>query len=292
MAISRVQGQTTKAKITDIDIRSALAGAKTSQQAIRNLYDLWKRTHPRFSLTILCKRANISSKGYLSDVMSGKRTLNMKYRNSITEAFQLERENAHYLKTMIALDAAKTPAKKAQLTRKLSIAKKTINVQFLSMSHQYAGIFQALEVFCAFGLFQGKPTKAELKRFLSDFSATQLNESLALLMSMKLIEPGSKDDFKSLTEHFLLGEAAADFSHAEFIRLALAHAADNVAVWFPQKNRSYFVSSIVSVQMAHFEQVLEGLKSKMLLVQAELESSDADSLVRFNVQIYPTRSPD
>lgn len=106
---------------------------------------------------------------------------------------------------------------------------------------------------------------------------------------MQLITKEPDGSFRSLTDHFLLGEAEADFSHIEFIKLALAHADKSVEKWFPQKNKSYFVSSILSVKMKHFEETVESLKSKLLLVQADLESPDADSLIHFNVQIYPTR---
>lgn len=289
MAISRVQGQRVTSKISDDEVRRALANGASSGLVIRNLYDLWKRHHTGFSLAILCQRAEMPSKGYLSDCMAGKRILNIKYRDSLVKAFKLKSENAHYLKVLIAYENEKDERKRLILQSRLANAKKAINVQFMKMSKTYDGIFTALEVFCGFGLFKNRPTWHQLETYFSDTPKARLLDALFLLKSMNLITEAPSGHYETKTSHFVLGEAESDFSHVEFIKLALAHASDNVENWFSQKDRSYFASSILSVRMEHFEKAIESLKSRMLLVQTDLESSDADTLVRFNVQIYPTR---
>lgn len=287
MATSRPSGITLKTD--DEEVRAALAQSQTAGEAIRNLYDLWKSKKKNFSLAILCKRAEMPSKGYVSDCMSGKRVFNSKYQNQIIKAFQLKGECAHYLKTLIAYENEKDEGKKLRKQDELTIAKKAINVQFMKMSKTYEGIFTALEVFCGFGLFHNRPTWQDLLGYFGEESKDRLNDALELLKSMNLIVEESREQFKATKDYFLLGEAEEGLSHAEFIKMALTHGSNNVEKWFPHKDQSYFASSVLSVRKDQYEKAVESLRSSMLLFQNELESSEADMLVRFNVQIYPAR---
>mgnify|MGYP000967579439 CR=1 FL=1 len=84
--------------------RLLLLDAKDAHGAILSLYRFGKASNAKWSLAYIAKKANISSTGYLSDVLKGKRILHPKYQDSIGLALGLNPGEAEYLSTLIALE--------------------------------------------------------------------------------------------------------------------------------------------------------------------------------------------
>ena len=267
----------------------ALFAAENSSQALRNLYRLRKAANAKHSLAFFCREAGIPSTGYLSDVLSGKRTLATKYKRPIIAAFGLKAERARFLRLLIDRDNEAQGKRRRQLEQKVALARKALKITFRRIPGELQGLFTALEVFCAFSLFRNRPTLTDLTGYFGDGRRGEVEAALATLTGLKLIAVDEEDPTRHrlLTDHIVFSEGTEGFSHVEFLKLALANAVDEIGYWFPKKDESYFSSVTMSVNRQQFRKVLGELKQKMLLTQAELESPEADSLVRFNVQIYP-----
>lgn len=190
------------------------------------------------------------------------------------------------MKLLFALDAKRDDDERQRLLTQLSIVKKALNIREQSLTTDATRLFFGLEVFCAFGLFGNRASSAQLKTFFAASSPVLIDQTLELLTSLDLIR---RDDgaYCVKTSHVVFMQDIAEISHVEFLKLALAHAMQNVEHWFARKPESYFDSAVLSVKREQYVASLADLKSDMLLKQAELESGDADMLVRFNVQIYP-----
>jgi len=282
--IEKVEG------MSKTDSNRIIYQAKNSSEALRGLYEFEKATNKSKSLAYYCKRAGIPSTGYLSDVLSGKRTVNVKYRIAIVRAFDLSAEAAASLRLLIDIDNESDPDRIKTMKNKLSATKKALKVTHFTLPTETRDLFTALDVFCAFGLFGNRPTKSQLEHYFQSGKEHDVTRSLQLLESLGLISTEG-DVFCLLHEHVIFGSQEGRLSHVEFLKMAIAHAAENVTDWFEQKEKAYFTSSVVSVRKEKYAGILQDIRTKMLVAQSDLESDNADMLVRFNVQIYPILQP-
>ncbi len=75
--------------------------------------------------------------------------------------------------------------------------------------------------------------------------------------------------------------------HLDFLRQAIVKASRDAAKWYEQRSAAHFESSVMSVNSITYQKLLARLKDDLAQWQTELESERADTLVRFNIQIYP-----
>ncbi|MCX6123476.1 MAG: hypothetical protein NTV34_01805, partial [Proteobacteria bacterium] len=80
------------------DIAAILLDAMTAGDAIHRIYLHKKNISKNISLEGLCRQAGMPSKGYLSDVMHGKRRLNRTYRSKLAKVLGLQGTLAKYFK--------------------------------------------------------------------------------------------------------------------------------------------------------------------------------------------------
>jgi uncharacterized protein (TIGR02147 family) len=272
------------------DTNHIIYKAKSSSEALRGLYEFEKTTNKNRSLAYFCKRAKIPSTGYFSDVLTGKRTLNPKYRISITRAFDLNDAAATCLRLLIDIDNETALERKMTLHSKLTASKKLLKVAYLPLRSDTQELFVALDVFCAFGLFGNRPTIADLEKYFNSSSEPFILKSLQLLESLGLVKLEG-EHYAVLLDHVLFGTENGSISPLDFLKMSIAHAAENVAAWFGQKNHAYFTSTVASVKRETYETALQEFKTTMLQAQSSMASDEADMLVRFNIQIYPITQP-
>ncbi len=100
--------------------------ADSPARILRSLYTVNKSQSKKVSLTYICRRAGIPSKGYLAFVMSGKRKLNMKYWGAICQTFKLEGVYEHILKTHLQLEVSECAESRRLLLSQLSTLKQKL----------------------------------------------------------------------------------------------------------------------------------------------------------------------
>lgn len=86
------------------DIDRILLENDSAASSLRSLYELHKSHQSKVSLSFVCRRAGIPSKGYLSFVMAGKRRLNVKYWQGVCEVFKLNDEQERIMKLLLEID--------------------------------------------------------------------------------------------------------------------------------------------------------------------------------------------
>ena len=264
-----------------------LLSAKSSSDALKRLYVERKFDDKSISMQTLCDAAGISSTGYLSDVLSGRRKLHLKYRRGITKAFKLGGAAARCLQTLLALDHEKDDARRAKLERRLTLLRKALRIERPPMAPELAELFLAVEVFCAFGLYQNRPTGDDLIGYFGPDRTKDIEAALQLLERLGMVRLEASGRYALLSEQVLFGNRPGSLTAVDFLKLALNDAAANVERWFPAKDQSHFASIIISVNYADYMTKLKKLKTDLLVTQADLESGAADRLVRFNIQVYP-----
>ncbi|MCX6126394.1 MAG: TIGR02147 family protein, partial [Proteobacteria bacterium] len=253
-------------------------------EAIRNLYLSFKERNQRYSIPYICKKAGISSQGYLSDVIHGKRTLHLKYKVGILRALELKGAAARCLKTLIEIDHQKDPVLAAKLERRLLVQKKALTIEHRSISHDMAQFFLALEVFCAFGLFNNKPTLQNLVNYFASQSAGDLHRAVLLLKELKLIEMDREHYVVSTGQVNFSGER---FSQIDYLKLAFKQGIQSIDKWYAYPDYALFESINMSVKKSELLKYLPTVRQNTEDLRLGLETEDGDMVVRLNLQIYP-----
>jgi uncharacterized protein (TIGR02147 family) len=261
--------------------RSALLDAATGSAAVAALYNFYRAQGRKYSLAFFCKRAGISSTGYLSDVVNGKRSLHAKYADLIGPAFFLGPDEATYLKLLILREAGE------EVAEQLDKVRKVLSIQRLPLTERIAEHFFAIEVFCALGLFNNRPRRDDLIGYFGKDRYAEVERALGQLIELRMIAAEPDGRFKPLTSHISLSGAGAEVNFADLIKASLADAAKKVERWAPRREAAHLESGIVSVRRKDFEARLPELRSQIAHLLAGLETPDADAMVRVNVQIYP-----
>lgn len=268
------------------NINSALLSAENSSIALRSLYLLYKELNAKHSVPYFCRKAGIASIGYFSDVMHNKRRLHIKYRESIIKAFELEGFAAKYLHTLISIDNEKDAAKIEILRKKMARLVKAMTIVHQGLDADIKIFFFALEIFCAFGLFNNEPKVFELITYFSEHPERETQRGIQVLVQMNLVKQEGDRLYLLSDQVDFIGNK---LSQIEYLKLAFSHGIQSLNHWFEQPQLAYFNSTNISVSRKHYEAQLLNVRDALKIFRSDLETEDADLLVRLNVQIYPIR---
>lgn len=255
---------------------------------VRRFYDLRKAENAKYSLVFLCRAAGIKSKGYLADVMKGRRKLNPEYWDGLSHGFALDGIRSDLFHMLLRLDALDPDVDATELKTEILSHRKSIASTDDSLPERLRGMFFAFEVFCAFGLFKNQPTREDLRGHFGRAMGVELDAALHLLTSSGLATLDGPR-YKLLKETVVFSDSEDGISHLNFLRLSIEDAMRNIDKWQANKAQAFFESNMISVRSKDFLQVLPRIKEEIRKTQINLEASDADMILRFNVQIYPTR---
>ena len=268
------------------EILGLLLQSDSLGKALDNLYKYFKGCDRKYSLSYFARRAGITSTGYLSDVMRGKRTLHIKYRNSIAKAFHLDGLAVDLMKSLLDREHCKDLKKMEDLTLRIDILKKNLRTVVIPLPEGVRELFFSLEVFSSFGLFKNRPTTEQLVQYFVEEPRERICEALETLQKLDLIGNEGEVWFL-LKEQILFGEESEGFSHLNFIRQSLGKASEDLEYWFSRRDQSSFVSSIISVNREVYKNKLIAFKKSLVEAQNDFESGEANMIVRFNVQVFP-----
>lgn len=265
-----------------------LLTADASAEILRRFYELRKADNAKYSLTFLCRAAGIKSKGYLADVMNGRRKLNAEYWEDLAHAFGLDGIRSELFRLLLRLDAAEEPAEKRELQPEIASHRKAIQAADETLPERLRGMFFAFEVFCAFGLYKNEPTRENLREYFGRSMGVELDAALHLLTSSGFAELAG-ERYKLLRQTVNFTDAEDGISHLNFLRLSIEDAMRKVEKLQPKKNVTLFESNMISVRAKDYIKELPRIKEAVRKLQTNLESGDADMILRFNVQVYPSR---
>jgi len=269
-------------------IDAIMAEAESASAAISTLYTHNKAANPKVSLAYLCSRAGMKSKGYLSDIMKGRRTLNPRFAAPLAAALGLTGAAARAFKLLAELESGDLEAApRRQAEERLEVLRRSLAVGREPLPQDLAKMATVFEVYSAFGLYGNAPTMAELLRYFGERHQDTLSAALALLLRHKLIEFDG-DRYRAIKTGLIFG-AGTGFGHLDFLRSSLRDAERNLKRWFPRRDEAYIESVILSVKRSDYLKMLPLLRERLLESRSRLDTEKANLLVRFNVQIYPVR---
>jgi len=97
-----------------------------------------------------------------------------------------------------------------------------------------------------------------------------------------------ENDYFSLagSQHVIF-ENCTDDDHMQFVKSSIADAGKKIDSYFGENKSTLFQSMILSVNCKNLPEFIAKLRQESIRWQTEIESPDADTLVRYNMQIYP-----
>lgn len=266
------------------DAYHILLAAADPATALARLFDARKARNARFSLAKFCREAGLVSRGHASDLVHGKRALTMRHVAGVARGLGLDELGAEYLRHLVARARAKTPAATKSAGVRLALLEKTMRI-VLEPAHALPRFF-AFEVFAAFGLFANAPTLEQLVNAFGAERAKEVREALSDLERRGYVERGATS-YTLKRPQIMLEGADVRGAQLAFLRHAMNDASGQLGKWFGRSPEAHFEASVISVKRDRLAPFVRELKAKLLEMQAELETGDADALVRFNVQLYP-----
>lgn len=261
-----------------------LCSASDSCSAIRSLYQHHKKINPKFSIGYLCSKANIPSRGYLHDVMKGKRRLTPKYGPGLVKAFSLSKHAAKCFLLFIDFEAERSLEKREKILGALTLQKKIISsISNSTIGAEMDHLF-CFKVFASFGLFQNKPTEIQIRKLFGQAMNTKVTVALTFLERENLIKRQSGKLVPN-NQNYIFGNENSWLQN--YIKESLTHAHSNVDKWVGHSDDSIFVTNFISVNRRHYTASLKKLREFLEEFQTELESDDADEVIQFSIQTFP-----
>lgn len=265
-------------------LNQILCSASDSSSAIRGLYYYHKEMNSKFSIGYLCSKASIPSRGYLHDVMKGKRKITPKYGPGLAKAFSLSKHSAKCFLLIIDVEAEKNFEKREKLFRMLVTQRKIISSNSNSTIGAGVDHLFCFKVFASFGLFQNKPTEAHIRELFGATMSVQVTEALAFLEREGLIKRHS-DRLITTNHSYTFG--SENLWLQNYIKESLTHAHSNVERRMDTSDDSIFAANFISVNRGRYQVALKKIREFIEEAQTELECSDADEVIQFSVQVFP-----
>lgn len=264
----------------------ALLSAGSAAQALRHLFEIARSENPKLSLSFLCKKISLHSRGHLSDLLSGRRKFQKEQIIALAKMFGLNSMQLKYLEALHQRELEREPEAKHQFQNRMDRLRNTILAKPVPVKTNihYRSV---LEVFCAVGL--SKNSREEIVSYFGRSRQRATEQAIEWLKENGYIEEKAGRLFVlSACLRLVDGDTLTPLS---YVRMALQHSAGSIQHWFKHPDQSFFEANIISVKKEKYQEVLAKIRGVLAESIAELESEDADEVVHFQISLYPARPP-
>jgi uncharacterized protein (TIGR02147 family) len=267
------------------ELKSKAAICANSSQLLRLFFEWKKKQEPKISIGAVCKRAKIPSRGYLSDVMAGKRNLNQKYAAGIAQALGLKGFARKLWFNMMDLDTQIQLHADVQTQREKIL--KSWSVNRSPMPSGGDDHYFVMEVFTSFGLFGGAASRAQLIEFFG--ARDRVISALRTLVTWGLVEEIADLQYQVRNGQVVFSGSADGFSHHKYLRNAIEVIRNSSQEWFRRPDVALTQAVTISAKASEVPRFIAKVRDQIDLLKAELECDDADSMIAFNLFSFPLR---
>lgn len=145
-------------------------------------------------------------------------------------------------------------------------------------------------VLAALDLLGGAPTVAALHRRFGRAQNRHVDLALQALVEKGYAQAVGRT-IKATGKVIFLADADGKDSHLQFVEQATKEASGQVKRWFDAPDLSCFQTFLLSVRQAEYQEAVKRIKTFTYEQMAGLETSAGDSIVQFNLQIFPRLQP-
>ncbi|WP_141731376.1 hypothetical protein [Oligoflexus tunisiensis] len=264
--------------------------SSSSLVALRSLIALRRSVDPKFSYSYISKRIGIKSRSYLSEVFNEKKKLNPKHVVPMVDLLSLPLPEAELLKGRLILDVGDlSEAEAARIRLEVRDAEKKLTSGTLELSGVRDINLVMLLAVCLHLFKDGKATKRQIFDLFKRDKHLEVERGLYDLVKNGLLVKEAdlysySPDYTNMLHVYM---ATNKKSEVDYLKASIREALDHVDNFQSNSQESVFYSGFITAEKAKYLQDLDYVKQSLRSVQSRIESNSADTVIRFNVQIYP-----
>ncbi len=264
--------------------------ANSGLVALRHLLAIRRAEHSKFSYSSISRKLGIKSRSYLAEAIKGKKKLNEKHIDPIVSSLNLPEAAAELLKNKLYLESADLNSTERE---KLRIAIQDASKKFSSSQIELNDVRDINLVMkmamCLYIFPRGRATRRDIIELFGQERFVEVEWAIMdLLRNGLLVKEG--DYFRyadNVSEIFHLYTRTSPSHEKAYLKSALQEASEHLDELNRRPESCVFYSGLITAQQLAYLQSMDFIKQSLRNIQSRIEAKDADSLVRFNVQIYP-----
>jgi uncharacterized protein (TIGR02147 family) len=278
--------------MTTENLTLLILNARSSKEALQQVFAWRKALDSRFSLAYIARRLGLKSRGTLSLMLRSERPIPSRIRRPLFQVLTRDEPLTDYLELLLARDEATSDSARQEAEAKMKALHFFLRDRFTSIHLQHGLNLLASDLLCAFDLFQGHPTERQLIEFFGRARFPEVQTAIGSLLLNGLIEKQDGHLKRTdRTQRFLTIQGQEQDSMLRYLKESIHDAWLNVGRWQGDTSMSCFGSTTMSVRRDIYMEVIKRLKKDMFRYFSELETDEGDTLIRFNMQIFPLQPP-
>jgi hypothetical protein len=258
--------------------------------ALRSLIALRRSVDSKFSYSYIAKRIGIKSRSYLSEVFSEKKKLNPKHVVPIVDLLALPLAEAELLKGKLMLDVADlSETEAAGLRLQVRDAEKKLTSGTVELSDVRDISLVMLLAACLHLFKDGKASKREIFSLFKRDRHLEVEKGLHDLIRNGFLVKDADEytyspDYANMLHVYMSTNAK---NQLDYLKASIREALDHVDDSQTHAQETVFYSGLITAEKIKYLQDMGYIKQSLRSIQSRIESSQADTVIRFNVQIYP-----
>jgi uncharacterized protein (TIGR02147 family) len=273
----------------DPEVTKLLLEGDSVQSVLLGLLAIRKDRQKTFSLSILAKKSGFS-KSFLSEVISGKKKLLSKNLEHLAAPLGMGYLETKCLEGLLLLEKSKSDEERFLKNHELESARRVLRLVASESVNSGLRLLE-FDVYAAFGVFQGSPTKEQLFSIFPNLPKLEVQNALYSLLEKNAVKANGDDTFSYSSSGLVVNATDRAGAFLEIWKQSLQDATRQLPKWASHKESSCFASYVVSVNLKKYQDCLENFKNQIFQFASVCDSNEADTLVRINVQIYPVTVP-
>lgn len=264
-------------------VDNILRSSADSHEVLRRLYSFQKRRQNSFSLTILGKKLGIASKGHISDMIRGRRSISRKHWSTLGQIFQLSETQTHYFLCLLEKDHSKSEQQKSFFQKQLD------SLESLFANHGEPRDLPertdptrfVVELIESFPMFDNRPSLRDLIDYFGRFRLAEIESSLSYLIHAGKIrqEEGSYVLIAEVDKNELIDPSS--YKQASILEAAelLEQKAEIPA--------GLFETEVLCIPRDLYVQMQKDFKEKIATYKLKQNHDRNNTLVKINIQLFP-----
>jgi uncharacterized protein (TIGR02147 family) len=260
-------------------------------------YEERKSAKPSFSYQFLAKKAGFSNKGFVYNLVNGKRSLSKSNLFKLREALGLNKYETEYFENLVAFSQAKGLTEQDYYFGKLSSLKNRGRVKSEMQvvrkdQYEFYSTWYHSAVRSIIDMYEFKDDYKWLSRMIHPpINVRQSKHSIALLYRLGMIEKQKNGDYKVKEKYITTGKDVVRLAIQNFHR-ECASLSQNAIQNLPKDERN-----ITGLTMGISRPVYDKICEEILQFQnriAEIVSADgnADRVYQLNFHMFPMSRSD
>ena len=260
----------------------------TSPTTVKDIFqtavDELKARNPRLSLRAIAKRL-ATAPSYVSEVLSGKKTLSVEMAARIADKLRFDQELANLFISLAELESTKDDALRSRLSARVTSLQKRASVRKISST-----AFSPISDWFYFAILEmtqlsGVKLKADVVAARLGLTVETAQTALDKLIENGLLEKGPQKTLQKSDQRLNVSSETRNDDLRKFHKQLLAKASEAVDT---QTNKEKFIGSETfafdSSQLPTANQILEDCFSRLVLLASQ--SPNKDSIYHVSIQMF------